>query len=494
MARFTPGKQKMKYFTKSWFKFTSLSAIALLWSACGGPQNVIPKAPAPQAWQPLPDAPISSLQIPIRLRIDELRNNIEGKFPAELFNQADLALQGCPFGDCRLGVQILRNGPLQITANPDGSLKIKLPVKANLRMGFAQSLGFTTVRKSQDFNAAFDIIADSKVSIGPEWQLLTKTTADFRMSQAIFPLQLPVVGTWNLNLAPLVEAPMRLALKRQWLDIDKMIAQQANLRPFAEKFWAGLAEPVALMPNPPVWLLLQPQQIQVQNPRAIGNELHLGIGLKSKFWVQAGTKPQAQKMPALPKVQESQLGQSNFDLQVPLRVDYAEIGKLAQNAIGGKEQNLDGRKIILDQIEVYGNGDKIVVKTAFNHLSSPKAKGVLYFEAKPIFDPATQTLSVAQFDLNTDTKNVLVKGLSWMANGMLSGLLKDYMKVDLKGQMDTLKTQTAQSLKNIDLAGIALLNGQIQNLQVTQVQPTQGGLLVYVRAGGGLNIQTKGIK
>jgi hypothetical protein len=383
---------------------------------------------------------------------------------------------------------------MQLSANPDGSLTVKLPVRTNLRMGFAQSLGFTTVRKSQDFQAAFDIIADSRVAVGPDWQLLTKTTADFRMSQAIFPLNLPVVGTWNLNLAPLVEAPIRLALKRQWLDIDKLIAQQANLRPYAEQLWTSLADPIALTPEPPVWMRIAPQQILVQPPRAINNELQLGIGLKSKIWVQAGTKPEKQKLGALPKVESVFLQGNQFDLQVPLRVDYAQIGKLAQNAIGGKEQNLDGRKIILDQIEVYGNGDKIVLKTAFNHLSSPKAKGVLYFEAKPVFDPATQTLSVAEFDMATDTRNVLVKGLSWMANGMLSGLLKNYMKVDLKSQMDSLRMQTASSLKGVDLAGIAVLNGQVQTLQVTQVQPTPGGLLVFARATGQLNVQTKGQK
>lgn len=457
--------------------------------------DVLP--PAPKDWLKSPPAQPSLIVIPLQLRLSDLSEEFQRRFPDIITQQNNLQVPGCPTTDCRASFKVIRKGALQLRANPDGSLNVILPVRMEGQIGFSQSLGFTSVSKSQAFAGELTVNVSNRIGVNPDWSLRSQTAAQASFSQAVLPVELPMVGTLNLNIQPLLEPVVRKLMERQLPEIDKIIAQRFSIRNFVEPVWQKIREPQALpIPGTQAWLNLAPSELYFQNLRAEGDKLTAAVGLKGVIGIDLGEKPSTPKPSPLPNLKIGQNMGSQIQLNLPLRLTYTDLSQLINSQMAGKDIEAGDRKVHINKIDLMGNGDQLVIKVDFKSLSSPKADGIAYVVATPKFNPTTQTLEVENVQLSAETNSLLLKSAAWLANNVFESKIKELAKFDLGPKLKEIRENASTMLNDYRLpqaAGLISLQGQISDLRVSTILPEAKGLHVVVSIQGQLAAKSSSI-
>lgn len=466
----------------------------IILSSCGSNARLDAMAPPPKEWQSAPKAPPSMIVLPMQIRLADLSQEFQKRFPNVIAEQSNLQIPNCPTTDCRTSFRVLRKGNLQLRGNPDGSIQVVLPVRIEGQVAFTQSLGFTSIQKSQAFAGELTLNIANRLGVNPDWTLKSQTAATAQFSQAVLPIELPMVGTLNLNIQPILEPIVRKLMERQIPEIDKMIASRFSLRPYVEDIWKKVREPQSFtVGKNQVHFGLNPSEIYFQNLRAEGDFVSAAVGLKGDLRLSLGDPLSAVAASPLPPLRVQNQLNNQIQVYLPLRLPYAELNPLINEQIAGKILEVKDRKVQINQLEVFGNGDKLLVKIAFKSLSTPKADGIAYVEALPKYNPQTQMLELDQIKLTTETQSLLIKSAAWLATNLFESKIKEAAKFDLGSKLAEVKTQAETMFRDYKIPqanGLITLSGQLYDLKVNQILPESKGVHIVVMATGKLQARS----
>lgn len=476
------------------FKLQNLACLCLstLLGACGT-SKMDSAPPTPKAWLKAPPNTPSTLVIPLELKLADLGAEFDRRFPSVIAQQSGLNLNNCPTSECKADFKVIRKGNLQLSPNPDGSINITLPVRIEGQIGFSQSLGFTTVAKSQAFAGEMVMSLASRMSINPDWSLKSSTYMKANFSQAVLPIQIPMVGTVNFNIQPILEPLVRKVLEKQGPEIDKMIAQRFSLKPMAQDLWqkAQVGQSFDLL-GQKAFLNLNPSEVYFQNIKIENGLLKTALGLKGNLMLNLGNAPQNSAVSPLPGLKVSEQLRSQLQIQLPMRLPYTELSKLLNQQLAGKEFETDGRKVLLKNMDVSGLGEQLLIKIQFKS-SSPQAEGSAYVLGTPKFDAQNQILTLEQVKLSTESNSMLLNTAAWLAHGFFESKIQSMAKYDLKQQFSDLQNSANQLLQNYqipEISNLIQLRGQIQSMGLQSVIPEPMGLQILMNAQGSLSAQS----
>lgn len=474
------------------FAFFGLSTLL---SSCGG-SRMDASAPAPKDWLKAPASPPSLLVLPIEIQLSDLSYEFDRRFPSLISQQTGLSINSCPTSSCIADFKLLRKGPLQLSPNPDGSLNIVLPVRLEGQVAFSQNLGFTTVNKTQAFAGEMSISLCSRLGINSDWSLKSNTLLRANFSQAVLPIELPMVGTLNLNIQPILEPIMKKVLEKKGPEIDKMIAERFSLKPFAVEAWQKIqqSQEITIMGNP-AWLSLKPTDIYFQTPKLGRSSLQTALGLKGNTLLSLGEKPTPISSTQLPQLQVMDQLQGTLQVHLPLQLPYTQLSKIANQQLAAKVYDVDGRKVGIKAISMSGLGEQLLLKIEFT-TTKPSAEGSAFVLATPKFDPQTQMLELDQVKLSTETNSMLLNTATWLAGGFFENKIRESAKFDLKKQFVDLQTTANQLLNNQSFQQISpavKLSGQLKSLELKAILPEPKGLQILMNAQGILSVHTQTI-
>jgi hypothetical protein len=166
-----------------------------------------------------------------------------------------------------------------------------------------------------------------------------------------------------------------------------------------------------------------------------------------------------------------------------MQLNYDSLSTVLQTIYGKKELLIKNRKVIIDSIEITGAAkNKLIIAVVF----SGSKKGKLYLTGTPVFDVASQTLSIKHLDYDLATKHVLVKTAKWLFNDRILNTLQDATLQDLTPQLAQLKAVINEQF-HYSYPPISV-NGKVSHLSVASIYPAIDELIIRVNAKGKMKV------
>lgn len=276
-------------------------------------------------------------------------------------------------------------------------------------------------------------------------------------------------------------------------DCAKFIDEQSkgtSFKSIAKDAWKELWTPIEIERYG--YLCINPNEISVSQLNGTGQILKFNIGLKAnpKFTL---TKDSSLKTPALPALKTNAKSNSEFVFNMPIISSYSELtNTLSKNLNEKTFQSEDGKQaILIHQINISGKGNSTILLEMNCDLKMGIKKfknATLYFTMKPIYDSNTQTLELRNVKLESDKKHILLQAGTELFQKTIAQKIQQFGKTDFKPILESNKKSISAQLHK-QLANNAQLNGQVNQLKLLGVYPTENNLIIHTQAIGNLNLK-----
>ncbi len=431
--------------------------VALTLSSCSGVKPMIAEQPQDQAFHTELKREMSTVYVPIEATAADLTKILNQAIAIDIY-KGSTKYRG-------LTADIKRNGPMAVSA-VDNYLYLTVPISLVLNYGM------------------FDI---PPVYFKLRFKLAARITSDWRLSAEIYYMGLSDLLAEDVGIGPLSIKPRSIVegitqpVQRLLSDvISKTINAKYPLKPQIAKVWLAAQKPVLLDKRYNAWLRLTPQNVMLSPLYAQHNQVRLNLGLQSFAELVVGPEPAARPPVALPNLTLVNSIDRSFRVSLNADLYYRDMLAIASPLLLNKEFASDGRRITIKALDVYGNGDKLVVKVetvgAFD--------GTFYLTGKPVLDPRTNVVSMADVDFDMNSKSLLVQSAGWLLHGAIRGIIQEKLMMDMTPQLDQARDMARQAMSQVKLTENIVLKGSVKAIKLNDVLVQKDRISVQVYAEG----------
>jgi hypothetical protein len=352
----------------------------------------------------------------------------------------------------------------------------------------------------KNFRGALRVNADARLDIDEAWCPKVAVTPSYEWTNKA---EFEIAGRWWLPIDSQVDAALKPELDKAAAKIPEY-ATCDMVKQLVQPAWRQHIVPLPAIAGQVGSLVVTPHRAGFSGlayrPEGVQLALMIGAQTEVKLATAGGGTPAsaAPSAPAaatpLPKLERIPADQNKLKLAVPLTAEYASLQALAASAVVGK--TFEGTagdtqaSVTIKKIEVYPSGERLVVGAEFeSKISKPKSlapQGWIYFVAKPIFDPATQTLSLTDVDFSRVIDNDLWNMLSFLFQGQIRKEIERAARFDLRPRIaeakDVLRKELATPKQGIKL------DLKDEAFGLNRVAITEAGVQVVVTFEGAANI------
>ena len=326
----------------------------------------------------------------------------------------------------------------------------------------------------------------TKVELNSEYGLKTKTTVS-----ELTPIDACEMTFLKIDMTNKVMDAMRPSLN----DCAKFIDEQSkstNFKSIALEAWKQLWTPIEIEGYG--FLNINPREISVSNLNGAGQIAKFEIGLKAtpKFTI---TKDSTIKTPPLPSLKTNSKSNGDFVFNLPIISSYTELtNTLTKNLKDKTFQSDDGKQTItIHQISISGKGNSTIVLEMNCDLKMGIKKfknATLYFTMKPMLDSKSQLLEISNVKLASDKKHLLLQAGTELFQKTIAQKIQEFGKTDLKPLLNSNKKSISEQLhKKLD--NNAELSGQVTDLIITGIYPTESNFIIHTQAKGKLSLKMR---
>lgn len=444
-------------FKRSFLSLTAVSLFAATVACHAGDKPFTAEKPAVEAFRAALNKEASTLNIPIEMSADELARILNVAVRKELY-RGSTNTKG-------MSADVLRNGPIAISA-ADNFLYITLPVTLSLSYGMFET-------KAIPLKLKFRITA----GVTPDWRLHTTV-----FYQGVSDLLAEEVGVGPLSFKPRsivdgVTQPVQKVL-------SDLIAQKVNnllpLKAQVAKVWNSAQKPLLLDKNYKTWLKLTPREVMLYPLSAQNNRVKLSIGISTFAEIVVGPEPAAPPPRPLPNLKLVTAFDKTFRIALNADIFYKDLRAIAAPLLLNKQFDSDGKSVIVKDFDLYGNGDKLVVRLE----TEGALDGVIYLTAKPAFNAQTNVFSVEDVDFDLQTRSLLLKSADWFLHGTVRSMIQEKLNMNLTQQLEQSRQAAATALSRKQLMEHVFLKSDIRELKFKDVIVQQDKIAVQVYTEG----------
>lgn len=453
-----------------------VSASAALASACAS--TVAPPLPVPGAVAHLPPIGESAISIHASAGYPALAATAEAKVPSVFFD--------LPAVDLGYGLTFRLTGKrADILVSRDAD---RIEVSSAVHVdGALDSRCVVLTHCAGTLTVDGRVWGSAKPAINPDWTLSLAPEGQFFINEAdlnapLFPSALSVKG------------PLSVVLKRPFNDLvahmNDKVAKSTALRTAAETAWTELAKPIAISTSPPIWLVVNPTRILVEQPTITDQGVDLGGALIARPELVIGDMPTAGDPGPLPDLTLVDRVPEQFSLYLPVRLTWDDATELAEQTLSGRTlQAGGGVTVAIDHVSIFNNGDEVGVKLTFHAMSGGwKPGGVVYLVGKPVYNLNDGYIAIENLHFDIQTQNAILKLASWLAHQALVDDLQARLHLDVKARVQARRQDLDRAINNTQLGPRITLQGQVSTLAPSAVYLTRDALQVNVVALGTLKV------
>ena len=431
------------YLLKKPLSLLLLATLALTLSACSGVKpSITAERPREEAFRTELRKELSSLYVPIEASTNDLAKALNQSIRKELY-KGSTKTRG-------LTADIIRNGPIVVTA-ADNFLYITLPISMSLSYGMFET---------------------EALPLKLRFKANARITPDWKLNMEIYYMGLSDLLVEDLGIGPFSIKP-RSIVDGITQPVQKMISDLVSykinemfaLKPQIAKVWNAAQKPVLVDRSYNAWLQLAPRDVMLSPLYAQNNRVRLSVGINTYADLVVGPEPAAQPPVPLPNLKLVNTFDKSFRIALNADLFYKDILNIASPLLINKEFDSDGKTIIIKAFDLYGNGDKLVVKVE----TKGSLDGTIYLTCKPHFDPQTNIFSVEDVDFDMQTESLLLQSADWLLHGTFKSMIQEKLNMDLSQRLEQSREMAQKAVAQVQLADHILLKGTIKTLKVSDV-------------------------
>ena len=421
-----------------------------------------------------PPSVVSNLNIPVEVDLNPYFLLAEKAVPAQYEGSEN------PCEGLRYYYQFIRSS-FNISGYKD-NINLSFEGKYKIKGSYcAKCLKENCLLPSPIFSCGFDeslrrieIGYSSKIKLLPNYHLSTITT--LLKANPIDPCK---VGFINFDITDKLLKEVKVQLDILGKNVDSQV-QAYNLKPYVVGFWNKLFEVQKV--DEFGYLNLNPMAVSVSDLNMNGSRLSMSLGLACTPVFTVGYTPS--KPTDLPDLTNN-IQQNGFKVYTDLIANYTDLNVLLNNKLSGKEFELKGKKIIINNLQITGLGNsKISVKLDFKG----SKKGIVYLVGTPVFDSAKNIITIPDLAFELKSRNVLLKLANWLLNDKITDKIKAEAIFDLSPILLQAKNNLQTQL-NRNLADHIQMTGTVNSLAIQRIYTSVDSLLIRVLSNGEIGVR-----
>jgi hypothetical protein len=442
---------------KRMLSLIALFFFAATFSAHADDKALTAEKPAAEAFRTALNKETSVLSVPIEISTDDLAKMLNLAIRKELY-KGSTQTKG-------LSTDVVRNGAITISA-ADNFLNITLPVAVT----FSYSM-FET--KALSLNLKFRVTA----GVTPDWRLHT----DIRYA-GMSGLISEEIGVGPLSFKPrsIIEGITQPVQKLFSDMVAQKVNEQLQLKAQIAKVWNRAQTPILLDKNYKTWLKLTPMEVMLYPLNARNNRVKLSVGISTFAEIIVGPEPPAPPARPLPNLKLINTFDKTFRIALNADIFYKDLNAIAAPLLLNKPFDSDGKSVVIKSFDLYGNGDKIVVKLEMQG----SLDGVIYLTARPSFNPKTNVFSMEDVDFDMQSRSLLMKSADWFLHGTIRSMIQEKLNMNLTEQLEKSRQIAARALAKMQLVDHVFLKSEIKELKFKDVMVQQDRISIQVYTEG----------
>ena len=451
---------KMTLRQRHCYSASLLSLVLLLWLATAGAQ---PEAGSRQSM-----APVSIIEIPLRLSLDPLIQAAEKALPQQAGNWRTWK----DWHGIKSQYRAWR-GPLSVTAAGD-----VLVVQAHIRYWIrAQKtlLGALTLKGSCGIDEApRQAVIGMRVRLGwgPDWTL----RPGFQLLPTRF-LDRCEMTLANIDVTSLVEKEFRKQMQNSLrVALQKFAPNQHAIRQQAQRSWSLLQEPVALGENH--WLMLRPAAVALSRITGRGQFIDTQLAMTLQPQLLTGSEP-AGKLQPLPPLEQYHPRATALTLHLGVELDFATLNQHLSETLADQPLDIEGRKAGIRKIMLSGSGTNISARLEL----SGDIAGSAELQARVAYDQEGQQLHLHDLIFDYAADDPAMGLLAQAFHEPVRQALEVAFNQALSRQLELLAGRLGGVLQKITPAGVVLDMSALQ-LRSVQIDIVQQGIRLEGNASG----------
>ena len=257
-----------------------------------------------------------------------------------------------------------------------------------------------------------------------------------------------------------------------------------NLKPQFQQVWNELSKAYNILGYG--WMQINPQQIQVNNLFARNDSLFIYLGLKARPRVSF-EKPTEYVLPMPDMGSAGRM--DGFDIFVDAELNYDSLTRIMNSQIAGRSFDFKkgpvNKKFVIRRAELYGSGnERLIVRVDFTGTND----GTVYLTGKPVYNPESRILEIADMDFDIRTKNVLLNTADWLFNRRIVQEISRQTRFELGAFIDSAKTMMNTQMNREWYPGV-YSEGAVNDIRLTDIYPFPGALYIRSSARGLLSVK-----
>ena len=429
-----------------------------------------PVRPAEQ-YESLFEERLSVINIPVDIDLRELERSLNQQMKGVIYEDKDLndgdhmRVRAEKQQDIRLGID-------------SQLIKYRVP----LSLWIQYDLGISKVEAEGelaiDFKTAFAITED--------WNIITVTEV-VRHDWLKKPrLKMGVVSLPIGFIADLVLKNSKAALTRS---IDDLVQERFNLRELVGEAWGKMYEPMLVSEAYNTWLVVNPQAIGMTPLEMKGDKIRGTILVESQPRVNIGRAPGNIRPQPLPNLQLRQEAGDEFTIHINTEISYEEAERIAKTQLLGETFSQGKRSVTVQGLELYGQGNKIVVNTVL----SGSYNGSIYLVGKPNYNFRKNTIEIEKLDYELSSRNFLLKSAGWLLKSTMKNKIEENMNFLLDYNLQEMQAQFQEQLESFKISDDVTLKGELKDISIQNAFLAPEAIIVDLALSGRLNINVNGL-
>lgn len=420
---------------------------------------------------------VSTISLPVEMKVTALEALLNRQLTGLIYEDNSLDDNG---GD-NIMVKAWKKENIKLGFEK-GQFSYRVPLKLWIKAGWKISQFGITLSDYRELNAEIALKFNSSVVVNRDWTVTTVTTSDgyewlSKPTLKIGPVDLPITFIADMiikyNTATINSA------------IDEGLQQSLDLKSNALQAWTEIQKPMLLSEEYGLWLRISPKTIAampISGGKGIIKHTSAIQGVAECF---TGKEPPSRINRVLPELQTASKLPDDFLANVVSYIGYEYLDSITRLMLVNTSYTFGKKKITINGVSVYGNENKMIIATDV----SGSIKGKLYFAGIPIYRIADSSIILKDLQFSVQTRNVLLKSASWLANSGIEKMIGKSMAYPVGADIRETYDMMAESLRKYELGEGFYITGILSGLEVMQPVLAPAGIIAPVSIKGKLAVK-----
>ncbi len=427
----------------------------------------------PFKYEPLP----STISLPVEMKVTALEALLNRQVNGLIYEDNSLDDNG---GD-NIMVKAWKKENIRLSFEK-GQFIYRIPLKLWIKAGWKIDQFGISLSDYREMNAEIALKFHSSVTVNKDWSVTTVTASDgyewlSKPTLKIGPVEIPITFI----------ADMIIKYNTQTINsaIDDGLKQSLDLKTTARQAWIELQKPMLLSPEYGLWLRVSPKTISALPISGGNGVIRHTSSIQAVTECFTGKQPPARINAVLPDLLTVNKLSDDFLANVTSYIGYEYLDSITRSMLMNTSYTFGKKTITITGISIYGNENQMIIATDV----TGSIKGKLFFSGIPVYRTSDSSIILKDLKFALQTKNVLLKSASWLANSGIEKMIASKMSYPIGSEMRETYTMLAESLKKYELGQGFFISGNLGGMEVFQPVLAPAGIIAPISIKGKLAVR-----